>query len=59
LLLNAVRHTDRAYLFDNSRQGGGQLWVAEITEGRNLEVKCDPMPLWFQKAVWEKIQAQV
>jgi len=56
LLLDAVRHTNRAYLFDNSRHGGEHLWVAEITDGKELEVKCDPMPLWFQKAVWEKIQ---
>jgi predicted ABC-type ATPase len=58
LLLDAVRHTNRAYLFDNSRHGGEHLWVAEITEGQELELKCDPMPLWFQKAVWEKIQPE-
>jgi predicted ABC-type ATPase len=56
LLLEAVKHTNRAYLFDNSRHGGDHLWVAEITEGHDLELKCDPMPLWFQKAVWNKIQ---
>ncbi|MEI6178521.1 MAG: zeta toxin family protein, partial [Verrucomicrobiota bacterium] len=56
LLLGAVRHTNRAYLFDNSRQGGEHLWVAEITEGRDLELKCDPMPTWFRNAVWDKIQ---
>lgn len=56
LLLKAVAHTNRAYLFDNSRHGGERLWVAEITDGRDLELKCDPMPSWFQKAVWEKIQ---
>ncbi len=55
LLLEAVKRTHRAYLFDNSRQGTEHLWVAEITDAEELEVKCDPMPLWFQKAVWEKI----
>jgi len=55
LLLDAGRHTNCAYLFDNSRHGGEHLWVAEITDGKELEVKCDPMPLWFQKAVWDKI----
>ena len=55
LLLAAIRHTGRAFLFDNSRDGTDHLWVAEITEGHALEVKCDPMPLWFQRAVWEKI----
>ena len=56
LLMEAVKHTNRAYLFDNSRHGGERMWVAEITGGHDLEVKCDPMPLWFQKAVWEKVQ---
>ena len=59
LLLPAVKQTNRAYLFDNSRDGVERLWVAEITDGRSLELKCDPMPLWFQKAVWEKIQSAV
>ena len=55
LLLPAIKHSNRAYLFDNSRQGGQHLWVAEITDGRNLEIKCDPMPLWFEKAVWSQV----
>ncbi len=56
LLMDAVKHTNRAYLFDNSRHGGERMWVAEITEGHDLELKSDPMPRWFQKAVWEKVQ---
>ncbi len=56
LLLEAVKHTNRAYVFDNSRQGTDHLWVAEITDASELELKCDPMPLWFQKAVWDKIR---
>jgi len=56
LLLDAVKYSNRAYLFDNSRQLGEHLWVAEITDGHDLEVKCEPMPLWFQRAIWEKIQ---
>ncbi len=55
LLLAAIRHTNRACLFDNSREGGERLWVAEITEGRELEIKCDQLPLWFQEAVWNKV----
>ena len=56
LLLEAVRHTNRAYLFDNSRQGGEQLFVAEITDGCDMEMKCDPLPSWFRDAVWDRIQ---
>jgi predicted ABC-type ATPase len=59
LLIEAVKHTNRAYLFDNSRQATDRLWVAEITEGRELELKCDPMPRWFQKTVWQKINVQL
>jgi predicted ABC-type ATPase len=58
LLLNAVRHTNRAYLFDNSRQGGEKLFVAEVTDGQDLELKCDPLPSWFRTAVWDKIQTE-
>ncbi len=56
LLIEAVKQSNRAYLFDNSRQSSERLWVAEITDGHDLELKCDPMPRWFQKAVWEKVQ---
>lgn len=55
LLLPAIYQSNRAYLFDNSRHGGDHLWVAEITDGRDLETKCSPLPRWFQRAVWEKI----
>lgn len=56
LLLAAICHTSRAFIFDNSRDGKDHLWVAEITDGHSLEIKCDPMPLWFERAVWGKIQ---
>ena len=54
LLLQAVRHSNRAYLFDNSCEGGQRLLVAEVNDGF-LELRRDPMPRWFQKAIWEKI----
>jgi predicted ABC-type ATPase len=55
LLLPAIRQSNRAYLFDNSRHGGEHLWVAEVTDGSDLETKCTPVPVWFQRAVWDKI----
>lgn len=58
LLLPALKHTSRAYLFDNSQEGSDKLWVAEVTDGKELELKCDPMPRWFQHAVWEKIETK-
>ncbi len=55
LLLDAIRATDRAYLFDNSRAGGGQTWVAEVTGGHDLTIRTSRLPAWFQRAVWNKI----
>lgn len=52
LLFEAVQYTNRAYIFDNS--GHGQVWLAEITEGHELEMKSDIMPLWFKSALWDK-----
>jgi len=38
LLVNAIRYTNRAYIFDNSgdSKAGKQTWLAEITEGKQL-----------------------
>ncbi len=53
LLLEAIRCSDRAYIFDNS--GPAQIWLAEVTDGKTLAMKTDRMPDWFKTAVWEKI----
>lgn len=55
LLMDAVRFTHRAYIFDNS--GDKHIWLAEITDGRILEMKVDQMPAWFKKALWDKFNA--
>jgi len=52
LLVDAIRHTSRAYIFDNSKHQ--RIWLAEITDGKVLEMKTDRMPAWFKKAVWDK-----
>ncbi|WP_310429732.1 zeta toxin family protein [Chamaesiphon sp. VAR_48_metabat_135_sub] len=52
LLVDAIRHTNRAYIFDNSTHQ--QIWTAEITDGEFLEMKTDRMPAWFKIAVWDK-----
>ena len=56
LLMDAVRHTNRAYVFDNSGDNvdGKHTWLAEITEGRELELKPDKIPSWFNRAVLAK-----
>lgn len=53
LLADAIRHTNRAYIFDNSRWQ--HIWLAEVTDGKVLEMKSDSMPTWFKRAVWDKL----
>ncbi len=52
LLWEAIKFTNRAYIFDNS--GSKLLWLAEITDAENLEIKSDAVPSWFRKYVLEK-----
>jgi len=57
LLLQAIKHTSRSFIFDNSTVSANpQLaWIAEIANGRLLELKTDQIPAWFHRAVIEKI----
>ena len=57
LLMDAVQSTNRAYIFDNSNHE--HIWLAEITDGRTLEMKTTLMPVWFKKALWDKFNAAV
>ena len=52
LLREAIRHTDRAYLFDNSATE--PTFLGEVTAGRTIELQSDEMPNWFKSAVWDK-----
>ena len=58
LLMDAIRHTNRAYIFDNSGDNTDQrhTWLAEITEGQKLELKTEMIPAWFKRAVLEKLR---
>ena len=55
LLMDAIRQTDRAYIFDNSIEGKDRTWIAEITDGRVLEYKSDQFLPWFKRAILDKI----
>lgn len=55
LLIEAIRYSNRAYVFDNS--GHSILWLAEVTDGQWLTMKTDRMPAWFKTAVWDKMSA--
>jgi predicted ABC-type ATPase len=52
LLSEALLHTNRAYLFDNSNHV--RRWLAAINDGKRLEMKTDQIPSWFKKAVGDK-----
>lgn len=56
LLPEAVACADRAYLFDNSDVE--RVWIAEITEGTDLELKSDFIPYWFKTALLDKLSEE-
>jgi predicted ABC-type ATPase len=57
LLMDAISHSHRAYIFDNSTDAKNRnhTWVAEITDGQMLELKTDQIPAWFKQAVLDKV----
>lgn len=54
LLAEAIKFTNRAYIFDNS--GSSLLWLAEITEGQSVEIKSHNTTAWFKKYVLDKME---
>ena len=52
LLMQAVQFTNRSYIFDNSDED--PVWVAEVTDGKVLNMKTSQMPMWFKTALWDK-----
>jgi predicted ABC-type ATPase len=56
LLMDAIQHSNRAYIFDNSGENQKHTWLAEITDGKRLELKTDQIPAWFKRSVLDKIQ---
>lgn len=53
LLTEAVKHSNRAYIFDNS--GKKSFLIAEITNAETLEIKTNSLPLWFKNCFLDKI----
>jgi predicted ABC-type ATPase len=54
LLLSALETSNRAYIFDNSREQ--PVWIAEITEGKTLETKTDELPAWFTRVIGNRLK---
>jgi predicted ABC-type ATPase len=53
LLLEAVRNTNGAFIFDNS--GSELVLLAEVTGAESLELKVDSVPGWFERYVLDKV----
>jgi predicted ABC-type ATPase len=51
-LIAAIRVTNRAYIYDNS--GAQATLIAEITDGKDMEIRNSNVPVWFRKYVLEK-----
>lgn len=54
LLPEAVAASNRAYVFDNS--GSSAVWLAEITDGTQLEYRHEDIPDWFFDAYVDEVQ---
>ncbi|GAB2778162.1 zeta toxin family protein [Rhabdobacter roseus] len=53
LLLDAIRLSNRAYIFDNS--GDSKVWIAEVAESSSLELKTDQVPAWVKRYILDKL----
>lgn len=47
-LHNAIQNSDRAFIFDNSKEN---IQIAEVTNGTELVLKVDIPPVWFTQYV--------
>lgn len=55
-LSDAILVSNRAYIFDNSRDGDSSFaQVAEITEGEDIDIVSDTQPAWFRQYVLDKL----
>lgn len=61
LLMDAIHHTNRAFVFDNSGDNKNEkhTFLAEITDGNMLELKSDRIPAWFKRSVLDKIKPAI
>lgn len=58
LLMDAISYSNRAYIFDNSIADSSadskSVWLAEVTNGEELELQVDVVPWWFKTYVLDK-----
>ncbi|SOD80289.1 zeta toxin family protein [Spirosoma fluviale] len=56
-LFDAIRLSGRAYLFDNS--GQSRSWIAEVTNGTDIDLKTEYVPTWFLEYVLNKVRPYI
>lgn len=54
LLPSAIRASNRAYIFDNSSKD--RIWLAEVTDGHELQMRTSEMTAWFKRYVWDRME---
>jgi predicted ABC-type ATPase len=52
-LIDAIKYSDRAFLFDNS--GENKAFICEIEEAKNVTIKVDKVPSWFNESFLDKV----
>ena len=58
LLYEAIRSSNRAYIFDNSTEDEDKVWIAEGTDGDHLTLCVDEVPDWFGHYVVDKAKGR-
>lgn len=56
-LQDAVRLSDRAYIFDNS--SCERTWICEVTDGRAVDMKVDVAPKWVYDYLLDKKEEKI
>jgi predicted ABC-type ATPase len=53
-LLPCIRETERAFVFDNSSEQNPALLLAEITDGKKIDLKTEKIPNWLNAYLLNK-----
>ncbi len=54
LLYDAIRNSNRAYIFDNSANAEEMMWIAECTDGKDIVLRMETVPDWFTRHVLDR-----
>lgn len=54
LLYDAIRNSNRAYIFDNSANVEEMMWIAECTDGKDVVLRMETVPNWFTRHVLDR-----